>query len=42
MGAPRTTFDAMAKAAKADHSTATNPRAVDEEQFRTLLDAAWE
>ena len=42
MGAPRSTFDAMAKAAEADHSTATNPRPVDEDEFRTLLDAAWD
>jgi 4-hydroxybutyrate dehydrogenase len=42
MGAPRETFDAMAKAALADHSTATNPRPVTQEDFRALLDAAWE
>jgi alcohol dehydrogenase class IV len=41
MGAPREAFDAMAKAALADHSTATNPRPVTEEDFRALLDAAW-
>jgi alcohol dehydrogenase class IV len=41
MGAPRETFDAMAKAALADHSTATNPRPASEADFRALLDAAW-
>jgi 4-hydroxybutyrate dehydrogenase len=42
MGAPRDTFDAMAAAALADHSTATNPRPVNEQEFRALLDMAWE
>jgi alcohol dehydrogenase class IV len=42
MGAPKETFDAMAKAALADHSTATNPRPVSEAEFRALLDAAWD
>jgi 4-hydroxybutyrate dehydrogenase len=42
MGAPRETFDTMAKAALADHSTATNPRPVSESEFRGLLDAAWD
>ena len=42
MGAPRETFDAMATAALADHSTATNPRPVSEAEFRSLLDAAWD
>ena len=41
MGAPRETFDAMAKAALADHSTATNPRPASEADFRALLEAAW-
>ena len=42
MGAPQASFDAMAKAALADHSTATNPRPVGEDDFLALLEAAWD
>lgn len=41
MGAPRETADAIAKAALADHSTATNARPVTEADFRMLLAEAW-
>jgi 4-hydroxybutyrate dehydrogenase len=41
MGLTRDVFDAMANAALADHSTATNPRPVAAEDFRRLLEEAF-
>jgi alcohol dehydrogenase class IV len=42
MGVPREILGAMAKAALADHSTATNPRALTEEDLHALLEEAWD
>ncbi|WP_046865237.1 iron-containing alcohol dehydrogenase [Microvirga massiliensis] len=41
MGVPKDVFPAMAKAAMADHSTATNPRPATEDDFAALLTAAY-
>jgi alcohol dehydrogenase class IV len=41
MNVPPAVFDAMAQAALADHSTATNPRSVTEADFRRLLEEAY-
>jgi 4-hydroxybutyrate dehydrogenase len=41
MGVPRDVFPTMAKAAVADHSTATNPRPANEDDFAALLTAAY-
>jgi alcohol dehydrogenase class IV len=40
MGVPTQVFPSVAAAAKADHSTATNPRAVSESEFEELLRSA--
>jgi alcohol dehydrogenase class IV len=37
MGVPTQVFPSIAAAAKADHSTATNPRTVSEAEFEQLL-----
>ncbi|MDQ0468300.1 iron-containing alcohol dehydrogenase [Labrys wisconsinensis] len=42
MGTPHEVFSAMAKAAFADHSTATNPRPATEMDFAVLLEEAWD
>jgi alcohol dehydrogenase class IV len=41
MRVPKDVFPAMAKAAMADHSTATNPRPANEDDFAALLTAAY-
>lgn len=41
MGVPEAVRDPMAEAATRDHCTATNPRAADAGDYRTLLQEAW-
>ena len=41
MGVPSSAIDDLAKAALVDHSTATNPRPVAQDDFRRLLQEAW-
>ena len=41
MSVPRASFSAIAKSATEDHSSATNPRPANEEDYRAILEAAY-
>ncbi len=42
MGVPASVIDDMARKAELDHSTATNPRAIDAAGYRSIFQAAWD